>query len=137
MHRRVVRLLGGALIAAAVGVAPAWAQDDVTTSTDGAKAKLDDALQAKVDAGSTATVPAFVAVSGDDIAAVERLLSGDHTAGTRRASIVVGRIPVQAASKVASLDHVVSVGLVRFSRTGRPADMPDPALHPGPSRSDL
>jgi hypothetical protein len=137
MHRRSVGLLAAGLTALAMGAAPARAQDDVTTSTDGAKAKLDDALQAKVDAGSTATVPVFVTVSGDDIAAVERLLAGDHTAGNKRAAIVVGRIPAQAATKVASLDHVVSVGLVQFKRTGRPADMPDPELHPGPSRSEL
>src|ERR1700755_414195 len=111
MHRRVFRLLGGALIAVAMGAAPAWAQDDVTTSTDGAKAKLDDALQAKVDAGSTATVPVFVTLSGNDTAAVERLLSGDHTASRKGASLVVGRIPVHAATKVAGLTHVVSVGL--------------------------
>jgi hypothetical protein len=120
-----------------MGAAPAWAQDDVTSSTDGAKAKLDDALQAKVDAGSTATVPVFVTLSGHDTAAVERLLSGDHTASRKGASLVVGRIPVQAAAKVAGLAHVVSVGLVQFKRTGRPADMPDPSLHPGPSRSEL
>src|SRR5262249_28553230 len=129
--------LTAGLTALAMGAAPAWAQEDVTTSTDGARAKLDDALQAKVDAGSTATVPVFVTVSGDDTATVERLLSGDHTAGTKRAAIVVGRIPVQAATKVASLDHVVSVGLVQFKRTGQPADMPDPALRPGPSRAEL
>jgi hypothetical protein len=137
MHRRSVGLLAAVLAAVAMGAAPAWAQDEVTTSTDGAKAKLDDALQAKVEAGSTATVPVFVTLSGSDTAAVERLLSGDHTASRKGASIVVGRIPVQAATKVAGLPHVVSVGLVQLKQTGRPADMTDPALQPGPSRSEL
>src|SRR4051812_37347403 len=139
MQRRTVGLLGGALIALSMSAAPAWAQDpqDVTTKSDGAKAKLDDSLQAKVDAGSTATVPVFVTVSGSDTRAVERLLSGDRTANSHGVSIVFGRIPAQAATKVAGLKNVVSVGLVRLSRTGRPADMPDPTLHPRPSRSDL
>src|SRR4051795_8468618 len=106
------------------GAVAAYAQEEVTSKTDGAKEKLDESLQAKVDAGSTETVPVLVTVSGDP-SQVQALLSGDHTATTRRTSLVVGRIPVQAATKVASVDGVVSVGLVQFKQTGQPADRPE------------
>src|SRR4051812_35878132 len=102
----------------------AQAQEEVTSKTDGAKEKLDASLQAKVDAGSTETVPVLVTVSGDP-SQVQALLSGDHTATTQRTSLVAGRIPVQTATKVASIDGVVSIGLVRFAQTGEPSDRPD------------
>ena len=137
MHRRTVGLLAGALTAVAMAAAPAWAQEDVTTSTDAAKAKLDDSLQAKVDAGSTARVPVFVNVSGQDTAAVERLLSGERTASVHGASIVIGRIPAQAATKLASLKNVKAVGLVQFKRTGLPDNMPEPSQHARPTKAQL
>src|SRR3954468_3488268 len=116
------------------GAAVAYAQEEVTTKTDGAKEKLDESLQAKVDAGSTETVPVLVTVSGDP-SQVQALLSGDHTATTRRTSLVVGRVPVQTATKVASIDGVVSVALVRFAKTGEPAGSPED--HHRPSWGDL
>jgi hypothetical protein len=135
MRAAVPRLLGVTLaIWACAGVAQA--QEDVTTRTDGAKEKLDAALQAKVDAGATGTVPVLVTVAGDP-SDVQALLSGDHTATTRRTSLVAGRIPVQAATKVAAVDGVVSVGLVRFAKTGEPADRPDPSVGDRPSRAEL
>src|SRR3954447_10126090 len=118
----------------ACGAASAYAPEEVTTKTDGAKEKLDDSLQAKVDAGSTETVPVLVTVSGDP-SQVQSLLSGDHTATTRRTSLVVGRVPVQAATKVAAIDGVVSVGLVQFQKTGEPADRPGGDR--GPTRQEL
>src|SRR4051794_8719111 len=96
-----------------VGAATALGQEEVVSKTDGAKEKLDESLQAKVDAGSTGTVPVLVTVSGDP-SQVQSLLTGDHTATTRKTSLVVGRVPVQAATKVASLDGVVSVAQVQF-----------------------
>src|SRR3954467_1386210 len=104
-------------VASTLGCAgAAEAQEGGTSETDGAEEKLDASLQAKVDAGSTETVPVLVTVSGDP-SQVQSLLSGDHTATTQRTSLVVGRVPVQAATKVASIDGVVSVGLVRFEKT--------------------
>src|SRR4051794_7382558 len=94
------------------GAAAAYAQEEVTSKTDGAKEKLDASLEAKVDAGATGTVPVMVTVAGDP-SRVQALLSGDHTATTRKTSLVVGRVPVQTATKVASLANVVSVGLVQ------------------------
>src|SRR6478609_235636 len=117
-----------------VAGATAFAQEEVASKTDGAKEKLDQSLQAKVDAGATGTVPVLVTVSGDP-SQVQSILTGDHTATTRKTSLVVGRVPVQAATKVASLDGVVSVGLVQFKKTGSPADRPED--HHRPSRGDL
>src|SRR4051794_36670777 len=127
------------VVAAAVALtwaaaATAAAQEQVTSKTDGAKEKLDASLQAKVDAGSTATVPVLVTVAGDP-SQVQALLTGDHTATARKTSLVVGRVPVQTATKVAALDGVVSVGLVRFAKTGEPAGSPED--HHRPSWSDL
>src|SRR4051812_8765474 len=102
----------------------AQAQEEVTSKTDGAKEKLDESLQAKVDAGSTETVPVLVTVSGDP-SKVEALLTGDHTATSRRTSLVVGRVPAQTATKVASLANVVSVGLIQKKQTGQPVDRPE------------
>src|SRR3954452_16971471 len=102
----------------------AQAQEEVSSKTDGAKEKLDTSLQAKVDAGQTQTVPVLVTVSGDP-APVQALLAGDHTATTRRTSLVVGRVPVQTATKVAPIDGVLSGGLVQFKVRGQPADRPD------------
>lgn len=127
-----------AVLPAVLAAACAWAgtaqAQEVTTKADGAREKLDAGLQAKVDAGATETVPVLVTVSGDP-GPVEALLSGEHTATTRKTSLVAGRVPVQAATKVASLDGVVSVGLVRFAKTGEPADRPDG--HRRPSRAQL
>src|SRR3954452_7580541 len=111
---RLAVMLAVASILAGAGVAQA--QEEVTSKTDGAKEKLDDSLQAKVDAGSTETVPVLVTVSGDP-SQVQSLLSGDHTATTRGTSLVVGRVPVQTATKVAAVDDVVSVNLVQFKFT--------------------
>src|SRR3954451_14026583 len=105
---RLSVMLAVASILACAGVAQA--QEEVTSKTEGAKEKLDASLQAKVDAGATETVPVLVTVSGDP-SQVQDLLTGDHTATTRRTSLVLGRVPVQAATKVASIDGVVSVGL--------------------------
>jgi hypothetical protein len=89
-------VLVGLLIGGGIVTSPALAQE-VTTKSDHARARLEESLQAKVDSGSTATVPVFVTLSGDP-AAVQQLLSDDHTATSRGASIVLGRIPVQAAT---------------------------------------
>jgi hypothetical protein len=112
----------------------AHAQDQVTSRTEGAKEKLDETLQAKVDAGLTQSVPVLVTVSGDP-SQVQSLLTGDHTATSRRTALVVGRVPVQVATKVASLSNVVSVGLVQKKRTGQPDDRPEDRHHP--SRAEL
>src|SRR3954447_6920292 len=119
----------------ACGAASAYAQEEVTTKTDGAKEKLDDSLQAKVDAGSTETVPVLVTVSGDP-SQVQSLLSGDHTATTRGTSLVVGRVPVQTATKVAAVEDVLSVNLVQFKFTGQPAEYPADGHRRGWSRHD-
>src|SRR5690349_17179997 len=111
------------------GGATALAQDEVASKTDGAKEKLDQSLQAKVDAGATETVPVMVTVAGDP-SRVQALLTGDHTATTRKTSLVVGRVPVQAAAKVASIDSVVSVAQVQFKKTGQPAEQPEDHHHP-------
>src|SRR4051812_8022949 len=116
------------------GGATALAQDEVASKTEGAKEKLDESLQAKVDAGATETVPVLVTVSGDP-SQVQSLLSGDHTATTRRTSLVVGRVAVQAATKVAAAEGVVSVALVQHKKSGSPAERPED--HHRPSRGEL
>src|SRR3954471_16010846 len=127
---RTFMRVGVPRLAVMLAVASTWvcagaaqAQEEVTSKTEGAKEKLDASLQAKVDAGATETVPVLVTVSGDP-SQVQDLLTGDHTATTRRTSLVLGRVPVQAATKVASIDGVVSVGLVRFTKTGSPPAPP-------------
>src|SRR3954452_21461894 len=129
---RLAVMLAVASTLACAGVAQA--QEEVTSKTDGAKEKLDASLQAKVDAGQTETVPVLVTVSGDP-SQVQALLSGDHTATTRETSLVVGRVPVQAATKVASADGVGSVALVQFKKTGSPAERPED--HHRPSHAQL
>ena len=129
---RLAAMLAVTLTWACAGVAQA--QEEVTSKTAGAKEKLDESLQAKVDAGQTGTVPVLVTVSGDP-SQVQSLLSGDHTATTRRTSLVLGRVPVQAATKVASADGVVSVTLVQDKRTGSPAERPED--HHRPSQAQL
>ncbi len=112
------------------------APEEVATSSDPGKAKLDDALREKVDAGSTATVPVFVTASGD-LSQVRGLLSDDHTARTARGALVIGKIGVQAAPKLAGLKQVVSVGLIQSKITGQPLGDPDPSLGRRPTRAQL
>ena len=88
--RRRAQLLGLAVLAGVAvivtgvvaGGSPAaprhrGAPESVTTSSDPGKAKLDDALRQKVDAGQTAQVPVFVTATGD-LAQVRALLADDH-----------------------------------------------------------
>jgi hypothetical protein len=55
----------------------------VTSKSDPATAKLDDALAAKVKDGATGQVPVAVATSGDT-APVKALLAGDATRAAQR-----------------------------------------------------
>jgi hypothetical protein len=112
------------------------APQEVTTSSDPGKAKLDDSLRQKVDAGSTATVPVFVTASGD-LTRIKALLSDDHTAPAESGALVIGRIPVHIVPKLASLEQVVSVGLIEAKRTGRPLGDPDPTLRKRATRAQL
>jgi hypothetical protein len=59
----------------------------VQSKSDPAKARLDQQLRAKVEAGSTESVPVMVATSGD-VAPVKALLDGDSAAskGASRSS---------------------------------------------------
>jgi hypothetical protein len=95
----------------------------VTSKSDPAKAKLDDALQAKVKDGATGTVPVFVTATGD-LSEVKALLDDDATAQARGKAIVVGRISVQALPKLAGAKGVSSVGLVELKQTGQPLGVP-------------
>jgi Subtilase family len=108
----------------------------VTSKSDPAKAKLDDALQAKVKDGATGTVPVFVTATGD-LSEVKALLDDDATAQARGKAIVVGRISVQALPKLAGAKGVSSVGLVELKQTGKPLGVPDPLLNQRPTRAQL
>src|SRR3954453_22711752 len=114
--------------------AAALAQEQVASNTDGTTEELDQSLQAKVDAGATETVPVLVTVSGGP-SRVQSLLTGQHTARGNKTSLIVGRVPVQVAPKVASLGNVVSVTLVQRKQTGQPADRPED--HHRPSLGEL
>jgi hypothetical protein len=143
-HQLGLALLAGvALIAIAVlatgsPAAPRHrgAPEEVTTSSDPGKAKLDDALRQKVDAGQTADVPVFVAASGD-LTQVRSLLVDDHTAKVGGSALLIGKIGVQAAPKLAGLKQVISVGLIQSKKTGAPLGDPDPALRRAPTRAQL
>jgi hypothetical protein len=108
----------------------------VTSKSDPATAKLDDALAAKVKDGATGQVPVAVATSGDT-APVKALLDGDATASRKGRSLVIGRIGVQALPKLAGQKGVVSVSLIQFKKTGRPLGDPDPLLNRRPTRAQL
>jgi hypothetical protein len=100
MRRRARQLVVAALacaVALAVGLValatPAAPQRrgadpaEVQSKSDPAKARLDQQLRAKVEAGSTESVPVMVATSGD-VAPVKALLDGDSAAskGASRSS---------------------------------------------------
>jgi hypothetical protein len=108
----------------------------VTSKSDPAAAKLDDALAAKVKDGATGQVPVAVATSGDT-APVKALLDGDATATRKGRSLVIGRIGVQALPKLAGQKGVVSVTLIQFKKTGEPLGDPDPYLNRRPTRAQL
>jgi hypothetical protein len=108
------------------------APQEVTTNSDSGKAKLDDALRQKVDAGQTGDVPVFVTATGD-LSKVSALLERDRTAQARGKALVLGMISTQAVPKLASLKGVVSVGLIQLKKTGQPLGDPDPAQNRRPS----
>ena len=143
MHKRI-RVAGvGALVVAATlatlvtSAAPqqrAREPERVITRSDPGKAKLDDALRARVDRGSTAQIPVFVTATGD-VARVRALLDDDATARRSGNALIVGRIATQTVTKLASLKGVLSVGLVQLSQTGRPLGDPDPLVSRRPSQA--
>src|SRR5689334_16090377 len=120
MRRRALQLamvvLAGTAIVVVAMVGSATPQQRgadpqrVTSKADPAQAKLDDALAAKVKDGATGQVPVLVATSGDT-APVKALLAGDAAATRKGRSLVIGRIGVQALSKLAGQPGVVSVSL--------------------------
>jgi subtilase family protein len=146
MRRRAIKLamaaLAGAVVMVVVLVGSATPKQRgadparVISKSDPAKAKLDDELQAKVEAGATASVPVFVTAKGD-VSQVKALLDDDKTAQIAGTAIVVGRIPAQTLPKLASVRSVVSVGLVSFKQTGEPLGVPDPLLNRRPSKATL
>jgi subtilisin family serine protease len=149
MRRRAKQLLVAGFacaLALAVGlvtlVAPATPQRrgadpaDVVSKADPAKARLDQDLQAKLDAGATETVPVMVATSGD-LAPVTALLQGENVARRSRSALVLGRIGVQALPKLAGVKGVVKIDLVQFKRTGKPLGDPDPLVNRRPSTKRL
>jgi hypothetical protein len=146
MRRRALKLavaaLAGAVVMVVVLVGSATPKQRgadparVISKSDPAKAKLDDELQAKVDAGSTEQVPVLVATSGD-AAAVKGLLADDATANRRGKALVLGHIGVQQLTKLASVKGVVGVNLIQFKRTANPLGDPDPLLNRRPSTKQL
>jgi hypothetical protein len=141
MRRRAKQLVLGGLVCAvatAVGLvalaSPAAPQRHgadplaVQSRSDPAKAKLDEQLQAKVESGSTASVPVMVATTGD-VAQVKALLDGDAAARKGRKALVLGRIGTQQLQKLAGLEGVVGINLVQFKRTASPLGDPDPLLN--------
>jgi hypothetical protein len=149
MRRRGKQLVVAALacaVALAVGLValatPAAPQRrgadpaEVQSKSDPATAKLDDRLQAKVEAGSTESVPVMVATSGD-VAPVKALLDGHAAASKGRKSLVLGRIGVQQLQKLAGVKGVVGVNLIQFKRTASPLGDPDPLLNRHASTKQL
>jgi hypothetical protein len=149
MRRRAKQLVVAALacaVALAVGLValatPAAPQRrgadpaEVQSKSDPAKAKLDAQLQAKVEAGSTESVPVMVATSGD-VAPVKALLDGDSAASKGRKALVLGRIGVQQLQKLAGVKGVVGVNLIQFKRTASPLGDPDPLLNRRASTKQL
>lgn len=106
------------------------------SKSDSAKAKLDEQLQAKVESGSTASLPVMVATTGD-VAQVTALLDGDAAARKGRKALVLGRIGTQQLQKLAGLRGVVGVTLVQFKRTASPLGDPDPLLNRRASTKQL
>jgi hypothetical protein len=103
---------------------------DVVTKTDAAKGKLDTKLQAKVESGETQAVPIFASLTGD-VAAAKSLVQNAKVAQHEGFALLVGSIPTQLTPKLASLDGVISVGLVEFKQTGEPTGWQDPDLAGG------
>ena len=103
---------------------------EVVTKTDAAKGKLDSKLRDKIASGDTASVPIFASLTGD-VAAAKALVTNAKVAQSDGFALLVGSIPVQLAPKLASLDGVLSVGLVEFKQTGQPLGWQDPDLAGG------
>ena len=106
--------------------------DRVVTKTGPAVEKLAPALQQKVDAGSTASVPVFVTTDDAAAARVKALLENAHTASRNGFSLVVGRIGVQKLPKLASFNGVEAVGAVDFRQTSSPTN--DPSIGRQPAK---
>ena len=131
--RRAWPLVAVALFALALSAAGSQAANggkgkrpaDVVTKTDAAKGKLDSKLQEKIANGETQTVPIFASLTGD-VAAAKALVKNAKVAQHDGYALLVGSIPVQLAPKLASLDGVISVGLVEFKQTGQPLGWRDP-----------
>ena len=102
----------------------------VITKSDAAKDKLDSKLREKVASGSTESIPIFASLTGD-VAAAKALVKNAKVAQRGGYALLVGSIPAQAAPKLASLDGVVSVGLVEFKQTGQPVGWQDSDLAGG------
>ncbi|MGW6282462.1 S8 family serine peptidase [Kribbella sp. NPDC055071] len=107
----------------------------VKSATDGVKAKLDPALEAKLTKGDTASVAVFATVQGDT-AAAQGTLDNARVAKSGNTSMVVGSIPVQALPKLASVPGVVAVQPIDLTKTGQPLSDPDPELHKAPTAAE-
>ena len=116
------------VLAAVTAAAPNAAQPDrVITASDAAKGKLDRGLRQKVEEGVTEALPIYASLTGD-VAAAKALVGDAHVAQREGIALLVGRIPAQQAVKLASLDGVLSVGLVQFKQDGEPVGWKDPEL---------
>jgi hypothetical protein len=145
MIRRLSALLGAAvLLAALVGPTTVTAAKkpaatkpaSITTATDHAKTKIHPKLLKQLESGSTSKISVFAVVKGD-VTQARKYLSGSHVADNGDASILVGKIAVQALPKLAGLAGVVSVGPIEFSQTGKPLGAPDPELNQRQSNAQL
>ena len=103
----------------ATGGAPA----SVTTAADGALAKLDSALQASVQRGAKGDVRISLSAKGDT-RAIQALMDRSYVGELPKgASFIVGTIKAGLLAKLAGLDAVRTVDLVRMERTGLPEGM--------------
>lgn len=107
----------------------------ISTASDAAKSKLHPKLLKQLESGSTAKIPVFAVVQGDASQARAYLTKSYATSGAG-ATIVVGRIGVQALPKLAGAKGVVSVGPIDFSMTGQPVGGLEPVRVPSKSQLD-
>ena len=116
-----VSALGGA----APGKKSTFKTPAVTTASDDARAKLQEDLRAKLDAGSTEQVVVHALLSSKSVVAAKKYLTKSWVAKRGDAAILVGVTSVPKTLKLAGIKGVATVDLAVFGKSGQPTDVPD------------
>ena len=137
-----------ALAVSALGGAPqgkrsTFERRDVTTASDGARAKLQDELREKLDSGSKEQVVVHALLAPKSVVAAKKYLAKSWVAKRGDVAILVGVTSVPKTLKLAGIKGVATVDLAVFGKSGQPTDVPDDGKkkrrkkHHGPDRSDV